>query len=71
MIATWDDGQSPPQYERGLPHEIHMWKCRDNIFILRDTHDNVVPTWCRWREGQAIKDCGAEFVTKEGRYPAQ
>ena len=64
--ATWDEGKTPPRYERGLPQEIHFWKSGGEIYLLRDVDDDL-PTWCRWNKGVAIKDVGLEYVTAAGR----
>ena len=66
MIITWDEGSSPPTYERGLPSEVHFWKTGGELWLLRDT-DSPLPTWCMWKPGVAIKDVGLEYVTAEGR----
>ena len=60
-MTTWDSGPVPPTYTRGLPYEVHFWAWNGDIWLLRETDDPDIPTWCRWREGQALKDCGAEY----------
>lgn len=67
MTVTWSEAKSPPTHARGLPNEVHFWKCQGTIYILRDTDDPTMPTWCAWHPGVAIKDVGLKYVTAEGR----
>ena len=65
--ATWDEGKVPPSFAHGLPSEVHFWKSGGEIYLLRDTDDPAMPTWCRWNKGVTIKDVGLEYVIAEGR----
>lgn len=60
MTTTYDDTPEPPAYARGLPAEIHFWKHDGCLFLLRGPDGDAPPTWCLWREGQAVRDVGAE-----------
>lgn len=51
-MVTWNEGTETPEFERGLPEEIHFWKTQRELFILRDA------SWHRWERGTPIKEVG-------------
>lgn len=57
MNATWDESETEPKYESGLPLEIHFWKMDGDIWLLID-RDRGFLSWERWKPGVAIKNVG-------------